>query len=382
MTTALASFARSEPISSVEELAKAITAGDSETVKKLLNADATLVHARTSEGLTPLHYATRAANLDMVFMLLSKGADLSAGPESPLLAAAGAKDATTAYEIVAALAGNASNPNARDAEGRTALHRAAAAGHHLVCEFLIHRGANPAARDASGKTALDDVAKGDAIAILRNEAKIERVYFARRYPGVKMPDAPPVPQPIINQFASVSHGDFARAKELLAQHPGLLLARATWDEMGIEAGAHMGNVTIAKFLADAGAPVSICTASVLGMTDVVRRLLREDPNVIRDRGAHDLPPLHFAAFAKPEVETAKVLLDAGHPVDSRGFGQTALHVAARNGQLDMAELLLARGADVNARSYQRTAITPLPLAMRAKQEKMVEFLKSRGAKES
>src|SRR6185436_9391566 len=158
--------------------------------------------------------------------------------------------------------------------------------------------------------------------------------------------------PIINQIASVSHGDFERAKELLAQHPALVLARATWDEMGIEAGAHMGNVTIAKFLADAGAPVSICTASVLGMADVVRRLLREDPSVIRDRGAHDLPPLHFAAFAKPEVETAKVLLDAGHSVDSRGFGQTALHVAARNGQLDMAELLLVRGADLNARSYQ------------------------------
>jgi ankyrin repeat protein len=381
MTTALASFAQSEPTSSVEELAKAITAGDSDLVKKLLNTDAALVHARTAEGLTPLHYATRAANLDMVFMLLSKGADLSAGPESPLLAAAGTKDPITAYEIVGALAGNASNPNARDAEGRTALHRAAAAGHHLVCEFLIHRGANPAARDNSGKTALD-VAKGDAVAILRNEAKIERVYFARRYSGVKMPDAPPVPQPTINQFASVSHGDFARAKELLAQHPGLLLARATWDEMGIEAGAHMGNVNIAKFLADAGAPVSICTASVLGMADVVRRLLREDPNVIRDRGAHDLPPLHFAAFAKPEVETAKVLLDAGHPVDSRGFGQTALHVAARNGQLDMAELLLARGADLNARSYQRTAITPLALARRAKQEKMAEFLKTRGAKES
>ena len=43
-----------------------------------------------------------------------------------------------------------------------------------MCEFLIHRGANPAARDNSGKTALD-VAKGDAVAILRNEAKIEKV---------------------------------------------------------------------------------------------------------------------------------------------------------------------------------------------------------------
>src|SRR5258706_9138555 len=379
LTSAVASLARSQSTAPVEDLAKAITAGDSETVKKLLAADPALVAARTAEGLTPLHYATRAANLDMVFMLLSKGADLSAGPGSPLLDAAGAKDATTAYEIVGELAGNASNVKARDADGVTALHRAAAAGHPLVCEFLIHRGADPAVRDKSGKTALD-VAKGDAVATIRNEAKIERVYFARRYPGVKMPDAAPVPQSIVNQFASVGHGDFAQVKELFGRYPALLLTRASWDEMAIEAGAHTGQVQIAKFLADAGAPVSICTASVLGLADVVRRLVKEDPNVIRDRGAHAQPPLQFAAVAKSEVETAKVLLDAGHPGGSRGFGETTLHVSARRGHVDLAELLLEHGADINARSYQRSAITPLALAIKAEQEKMVEVLKSGGAK--
>jgi ankyrin repeat protein len=283
--------------------------------------------------------------------------------------------------MVAALAGNASNPNARDGEGCTPLHRAAAAGHPLVCEFLIHRGTNPFTRDHSGKIALD-VAKGDAIPVLRNEAKIERVYFAHRFPGVKMPDAPPVPQPVINQFASVGHGDFARVKQLFAQYPALLLTRASWDEMAIEAGAHTGQVQIAKFLAEAGAPVSICTAAVLGLVNEVRGLLREDPNVIRDRGAHDQPALQYCAFAKAELETAKVLLDAGHAVDARGFGSTTLHVAARRGHLDLAALLITAGADVNARSYQRSALTPLAVAIRAKQDKMVEFLKSRGAKEA
>ena len=62
-------------------------------------------------------------------------ADLSAGPESPLLAAAGTKDPITAYEIVAALAGNASNPNARD-------HHAARGMRIAVTEVLTICGQN------------------------------------------------------------------------------------------------------------------------------------------------------------------------------------------------------------------------------------------------
>src|SRR5258708_4974455 len=146
--SAAATLARAQSTSgsAAEELAKAIRARDLPTVKKLLDQDPLLVHARTADGLAPLHHATRAANSDIVLTVLSKGADLSAGPESPLLVAAEAKDAAAAYEMVAALAGNASNPNARDDQVRTALHRAAAAGHPLVCEFLIHLGTNPCTR--------------------------------------------------------------------------------------------------------------------------------------------------------------------------------------------------------------------------------------------
>src|SRR5258708_2162152 len=210
-----------------------------------ISAAATLARAQSTSGSAPEELANP-----------------SPAPDSPRPVAAEPKTAAAAYEMFAALAGNASNPNARDDQGRTALHRAAAAGHPLVCEFLIHRGTNPFTRDRAGKIALD-VAKGDAIVALRNEAKIERVSFAPRFPGVKMPDAPPVPQPVINQFATVGHFDLAQVKDLLAKHPALLLTRASWDEMAIEAGAHTGQVQIPKFLAEAAAPLSICTAAVL-----------------------------------------------------------------------------------------------------------------------
>ena len=58
------------------------------------------------------------------------------------------------------------------------------------------------------------------------------------------------------------------------------------------------------------------------------------------------------------------MLDDGLPVDTRDeFGRTLLMVACRQGALSLVELLIERGADVNARSPGGT--TPLMYAKTA-----------------
>jgi hypothetical protein len=52
-------------------------------------------------------------------------------------------------------------------------------------------------------------------------------------------------QQVIDDFVGVAHGDCVRVKELLSQHPGLVKARASWDELGIEAAVQTGRVEIA-----------------------------------------------------------------------------------------------------------------------------------------
>jgi ankyrin repeat protein len=60
---------------------------------------------------------------------------------------------------------------------------------------------------------------------------------------------------------------------------------------------------------------------------------------------------------------------------------TILHLAASKGHVQLAEVLVIHGADVNAIAKARGEdATPLGVAVKAKQDKMIDFLKSRGGK--
>ncbi len=370
----------------VLDIFEAAVSGNSKRAAELAKDDLGIAHHRLPDGRTPLHLSTEAGKQEMVIFFAMKGADLSAGPESPLLAAVDHPDRATASEMSWFLLMNASDPNARRRDGKSALHLAAARGYDDLAEMLIHRGAKADVQDAAGKTPLD-VATGDAIAVLQRASSIERVHFERRYtqdahgnPMIRE-DTSGIPQELINQFTTVAHFDFEKVKQLQKLCPALVMARATWDELAIEAAAHMGLTPMAQFLADRGASVSTCTATLLGAQSLVKRLVTEDRGCLRERGAHDIGLLAYTAYGNQQVEIAEFLLGAGADVHSRSLGQTTLHIAAGKGHLDLARLFLDHGADVNAVAKVRGApVTPLAFAVQAKHEKMAELLKERGGR--
>ncbi|HYL78567.1 MAG TPA: ankyrin repeat domain-containing protein [Bryobacteraceae bacterium] len=346
---------------------EAAVSGDAKRLNELAKDDPSIAHHRLPDGRTPLHLATEAGKPDLVFPLSTLGADLSAGPESPLLAAVNYPDRTKAEEMSRSLLMNASDPNARRKDGKAALQLASARGYDEVVEMLVHRGA-----DASG---------------LPNPPKVERVYFARRLTQdlrgnpVTREDTYGIPQQLVNEFSRVAHFDFERVKHLQKLCPMLIMTRASWDELGIEAAAHMGLTSMAKYLADLGAPVSTCTATLLGEKNLVKRLVKEDAGCLRERGAHDIALLAYTAYAEQQVDLAEFLLDAGADVQARALGQTILHIAAAKGHVELAKTLLDHGADVNATAIMRaTPVTPLAVAMQAKKATMVEFLKDHGGR--
>ena len=152
----------------------------------------------------------------------------------------------------------------------------------------------------------------------------------------------------LGPFVIAAHGNFDKVRELLAAQPALLNGRyEKYDETALEAASHMGRREIAEHLLDAGAPLTICAAAMLGRTEAVARFLEDDPSLAGAKGAHGIPVLFHAALSG-ETTIADLLVAHG---GGEGASQ-ALHAAAWRGHRAMAAWLLARGADPNTGNFE------------------------------
>jgi ankyrin repeat protein len=153
-----------------------------------------------------------------------------------------------------------------------------------------------------------------------------------------------VSQAIVDECVGNAHGNLTTVIELVDQHPEVVNARASWNETPIEAATQMGNRPIIEFLIERGAPVDFFTACVLGQTDRVRTELATDPGRAGVRGIHDLPSLYFAAIGG-NLEVAELVLAAGADVNEQAEAAAPIHGAVMGGHAAMVRLLLSHGAD-------------------------------------
>ena len=87
--------------------------------------------------------------------------------------------------------------------------------------------------------------------------------------------------------------------------------------------------------------------------------------------AHHDTPLHFACF-RGKLDVAQLLLDHGAQVNVKNHkGETPLHLASRLMSLEAAWILLKYGADLNAENFESE--TPFQLARRGMREKMEQL---------
>jgi ankyrin repeat protein len=330
------------------DIMDASAAGDVKTVRELLEIAPGLSRARSVSGRTALHYAAAGGHQPVVIALQTAGADLNAGPEPPLIAAIDSPNLDAAADVAQTLLGNGAKPDAKRAGGKTAIEIARERGNQYVAELLVR--------------------------------KQTRDHYALRYTQNRagerpdIPDVSMLPVELVNRYVGYSHGRMEEVKSLLKLCPALAYVRATFDEMGVEAGAHMGRPDMVDLLTQAGAPVSTCTATVLGMAAFVRKLIATDAHCVRERGAHDFPLLFFTAFGKEQLETAQILLDAGADVNQNVGGVTTLHLSAQKGYVELARLLLARGADRRMRA-RRGGTSPLEMAEKANRTAIIDLLR-------
>ena len=88
----------------------------------------------------------------------------------------------------------------------------------------------------------------------------------------------------------------------------------------------------------------------------------------------------IVAVSMGEKEIAQALVAKGADVKAKdSYDRTALHAAILLGQQELATLLIEKGVDVNA--TDKTGQTPLTLAMQRNQPEIADLLKKKGAKE-
>jgi uncharacterized protein len=160
-----------------------------------------------------------------------------------------------------------------------------------------------------------------------------------------------VDEAVVEELVGNAHGNLARVRELLDAHPAALNMRAPWNETAVEAATQMGNKPILDLLLARGAPLDFFTACVLGRVEQVAAELASDPGRASARGVHELPVLYFAAIGGSS-EIAERLLAGGADVNARAEAAAPIHGAVMGGSVDMVRLLLERGADASLPDYE------------------------------
>uniref|UniRef100_A0A8C5UET0 Ankyrin 1 n=1 Tax=Malurus cyaneus samueli TaxID=2593467 RepID=A0A8C5UET0_9PASS len=331
------------------------------------------IETRTKDELTPLHCAARNGHVRIAEILLDHGAPIQAKTKnglSPIHMAAQGDH----LDCVRLLLQYSAEIDDITLDHLTPLHVAAHCGHHRVAKLLVEKGAKPNSRALNGFTPLHIACKKNHI----------------------------------------------RVMELLLKTGASIDAVTESGLTPLHVAAFMGHLPIVKTLLQRGASPNVSNVKVetplhmaarAGHTDVAKYLLQNKAKAnAKAKVRHT--PLHITA-REGHMDTALALLEKGasqtcmtkYPCHRRGSlllccsrcqhslylchpvmvclfpqkGFTPLHVAAKYGKVDVAELLLAHDAHPNAAGKVSNGLTPLHVAVHHNNLEIVKLLLPKGS---
>jgi ankyrin repeat protein len=369
--------------SGLSPLSMAITLGDAEMVRTLIEHGVDANGGKGEIDLPPLFTAIQHGDRDMARLLLDAGADPNGGATSPLTLATvlndpamaellleyGAK--TTMKEGSPVLLMADDKPEVRAAilsHQGTDWHDAVRAGNVEAVRARLEAGADPNARDDKRQTALLLASERDQGALALAALLLEH--------GADANAADEYGRTALHHAAQ--RGDTALA-EMLLTHGADLKALNHWRQTPLQLAALNQRHETAIALERAGAGVSIVEAALLGDTERVYAFLSSGTpvNYANESGMTAL----MAAALRHDRALAADLLARGASVDARDSqGNTALCFAASNPSdqaVPLLELLVARGADVNAADEHGPV--PARNAVMSRNTAALRFLLARGA---
>jgi ankyrin repeat protein len=295
--------------------------GDLDRVKTLIGGG-TDVNIKDEFGCTPLHWAALAESPEVARFLIDKGADVNAKDTrnfTPLMAAYG-------LPMVELLVSKGANIEAQDnLQGWTKLHMACSRGDKDVVELLIRNGADIHMRNDRGATPL---------------------WIASR-DGHKE-----IVELLLKKGADINASDRRRRST-----PLLIAARS-------------GHTDVVEYLIAKGADIH--AADNQGLTPLATTRQQGHTEIVELLRQHGAKETLHGAVASGDIDEVKRLLSKGADADAKN---EALLLALNNNQMDIAEQLVADGANVNAISDR----TGKPLLLSVGRREQIGFLLSKGA---
>ena len=138
------------------DILEAAALGELTCVTECLAEDPARVAAVSPDGFTPLHYACFFQQPAVAVLLIELGADVNAVTANPArLRPIHSAAASRSAELVRLLLEGGADPNTQQVGGWTPLHAAALHNHREMLETLLAHGADPGIQSDDGQTAAD-----------------------------------------------------------------------------------------------------------------------------------------------------------------------------------------------------------------------------------
>ena len=172
--------------------------------------------------------------------------------------------------------------------------------------------------------------------------------------------------------------DLARVRVTAEQNPRVLATRNSNGLSPLMVAIYSSAEDVARYLAS-NQPPDIFDAAAMGDSNHVAWLLSQEPGLIKGFSPDGWTPLHLAAHFG-QVEMASLLIAKGARVDAvakNGIANQPLQAAIAGRHTELVRLLLAAGADVNHRSHG--GFTAAHIAAENDDVDALELLRAAGA---
>ncbi len=349
--------------------------GDKEALILFLNNKKNIdINIKNISGITPLHYAIKDENIEIIDLLIKHGANVDEYGWFYLH-----NISYNGYlEIASILINSGAKINVKDPGGKTPLHLAIFGGHLRMVSLLLKHEAKVNEADKDGKTPLHLAISGGHLRmvslLLKHEAKVNEadkdgktpLHLASSGGHLKMVS------PLLKHEAKVneadkdgktplhlaSSGGHLKMVSLLLKHEAKVNEADKDGKTPLHLASSGGHLKMVSLLlkheakvneADKDGKTPLHLASSGGHLKMVSLLLKHEAKV-NEADKDGKTPLHLASSGGHLKMVSLLLKHEAEVNETDKDGQTSLYLASSNGHLGVTLLLMNHGAKANAKN--------------------------------